>query len=157
LYVVHRRRPWSFVVPPSFIVCHPLGRSLLLLLLLLSYGPGAPAIHPTSSCSSAWGWVLCRSSSSSPSSLFVVCCRRPCSSSPSLFVVVIPVIVIRRSSSSSPSSSFIIRRRRPRRRHSSFVVVRPSIPIPRPPVGCSSSSVVHPLVPPAVHPTSSCS
>jgi hypothetical protein len=76
----------------------------------------------------------------------------------SLFVVVVPVRRRRPcSSSSSPSSSFVVRRRRPRRRHSSFVVVRPSIPIPHPPVGCSSSSVVHPLVPPAVHPTSSCS
>jgi hypothetical protein len=28
----------------------------------LSYNSGAPAIHPTSSCSSAWRWVLCRPS-----------------------------------------------------------------------------------------------
>jgi hypothetical protein len=27
-----------------------------------SYNPGAPTIHPTSSCSSAWRWVLSRSS-----------------------------------------------------------------------------------------------
>jgi hypothetical protein len=83
--------------------------------------------------------------------------RRPCHRC-SLFVVVIPVHCRRPCSlSSSPSSSFVVRRRRPRRRHSSFIVVCPSIPIPRPPIGCSSSSVVHPLVPPAVHPTSSCS
>jgi hypothetical protein len=81
------------------------------------------------------------------------CPRHHCS----LFVVVIPVRCHRPCSlSSSPSSSFIVRRRHSRRRHSSFVVVRPSIPIPHPPVGCSSLSVVHPLIPPTVHPTSSC-
>jgi hypothetical protein len=128
LYVVHRRHPRSFVVPPSFIVCRPLGR--LSLSLSLSYGPGAPAIHPMSSCSSVWGWVLCRSSLSSLLSLFVVRCRRPCSLSLSLFVVVIPVIVIRRSSSSSPSS--VVCRRWSVHPHSSsthqlfFVVCHPS-------------------------------
>jgi hypothetical protein len=134
-YVIHHRCPWSFVVPPSFIICHPLGH----LSLSSSYGPGAPAVHPTSSCLSAWGWVLCRLSLLSLSLLFIVqhCC--PC------------------SSSSSPSSSFVVRCCHPCHRHSSFVIVCPSIPIPRPPVGCSSSSVVHPLVPPVVHPTSSCS
>jgi hypothetical protein len=96
--VVHRCRPWSFVVPPSFFVCCPLGH----LLLLLSYGPGAPTIHPTSSCSSAWGWVLCCSLSSSPLLSFVViCCHLlsfvvvhchcPCLPSLSLFALVVPV------------------------------------------------------------------
>jgi hypothetical protein len=81
------------------------------------------------------------------------CPRRRCS----LFVVVVPVRCRHPCSLlSSPSSSFIIRRCHSRRRHSSFIVVHPSIPIPHPPIGCSSSSVVHPLVPPTVHPTSSC-
>jgi hypothetical protein len=34
-----------------------------------SYGPGAPAIYPTSSCSLAWRWVLRRPCSSSPGGL----------------------------------------------------------------------------------------
>jgi hypothetical protein len=44
-------------------------------LPLSSFGPGAPAIHLTSSCSSAWGWVLRRSLSlslSSPLLSFIV-------------------------------------------------------------------------------------
>jgi hypothetical protein len=53
--VVRRCCPQSFVVPRSFVVCRPLGHSSSSS----SYGPGAPTIHPTSSCSSAWGWVLC--------------------------------------------------------------------------------------------------
>jgi hypothetical protein len=100
-WVVHRRLSSIVVVPGrlsfprrlSFVV----PSVVLSSLSLLSYGPGAPAIHPTSSCSSAWGWVLCRSSSSSS---FV------------LFVVVVPVRrrprrrpVRRRRSSSSFSSS----------------------------------------------------
>jgi hypothetical protein len=49
--------PCYVVVVPSFfgIGTLPVSCSLLLSSLSLSYGPGAPAIHPMSSCSSAYG------------------------------------------------------------------------------------------------------
>jgi hypothetical protein len=110
--------------------------------------PGAPAIHPTSSCSSAWGWVLLQSSSSSvshhprsPSSVvpppFVVCSSSPhhSSSIPGRPTVTHPTAsgllglgrVVRRCFCCRPppspcrSWSFVVRR--PPARHLSFVVV----------------------------------
>jgi hypothetical protein len=84
---VHRRHPQAFVVPWSFVACCLLSH----LSSLLSYGPSAPTIHPTSSCSLAWGWVLCRSSS-----MLL------------LFIIVIPVVVIHHCPTSSLSSLFIV-------------------------------------------------
>jgi hypothetical protein len=133
--VVHCCCPQSFVIPWSFVVCCPLGH----LSSSLSYGPGAPTIHPMSSFSSAWGWVLCQSLSSSMSLLspvVVVCCHHLLLS---FVVIVIHVVLVphlhRSSSSSSLSSS-------PSSSPSSSFVLNIPVLI---------------IVPPAVHPTSSCS
>jgi hypothetical protein len=154
LSVIHCCHPWSFVVC-CFLSC---------LLYSLSYGPGAPAIHLTSSCLSAWEWVLCQLSLLSLSLSFIIivpiivccclcCCHLsslslsfiivhcPCHHCLSLFVVIIPILVICPRLSSSLSSSFVCL--------SVPVILHPS-------VGYSSSSVIYPLIPPTVHPTSSC-
>jgi hypothetical protein len=157
LSVVHRCRPRSFVVPQSFVVCRPLGH----LSSLSSYGPGAPTIHPTSSCSSAWGWVLCRSSSLSMSSLspvVVICC---CCLLSSFVVVVVHVVVVPHCCHLSLSPVVVICCRPPLL--SFVVVVVHVVVVPRPRRLSSSFVVLVPvlvpvlvIVPPAVHPMSSC-
>jgi hypothetical protein len=53
----------------SSIICHSHGGGAVVFNVIVwlcwclssasSYDPGAPTIHPMSSCSSAWRWVLC--------------------------------------------------------------------------------------------------